>query len=126
MSKSFRLVFDDAPSVRLTSEGGKLASYYMDSHSCGACFDPLKLRDWLTENFDPAYRPPLKPCPFCGSSAVRMGIHGSQILCEKCCAEGPLVQGTPTRVIYEKWNNRSTPAEAESPTQADDLMEGDV
>ncbi len=53
--------------------------------------DPLALRDWLTENFDPEYVPPLKPCPFCNRpDSVGYFSTITCVKCTHCFARGPI------------------------------------
>lgn len=47
----------------------------------------------------------LKPCPFCGSASVEVGIAGWQVKCWDCSAKGP-DSNTPE----ESWNRRAVPA----------------
>ena len=71
--------------------------------------DPLALRDWLTENFDPACVPPLKPCPFCGSDNLdieRGALH--YVKCKDCITLGPSNSGETDISAIAAWNNRST------------------
>ncbi len=71
--------------------------------------DPLALRDWLTENFDPAYVPPLKPCPFCGSDNLdieRAALH--YVKCKDCITLGPSNDGETDISAIAAWNKRST------------------
>jgi len=51
----------------------------------------------------------LKPCPFCGSSKIRVdsGVLSSHCAkCIPCEAEGPYVDSGDPEEIIKAWNNR--------------------
>lgn len=49
-------------------------------------------------------RPALQPCPFCGSKHVRRAKDAGYIICDCCCAQGPLTASWEFAELL--WNRR--------------------
>lgn len=48
----------------------------------------------------------LKPCPFCGSTNIKIYSNGQAIYCEDCSA-GVEEYGTPPEKLIQDWNKRA-------------------